>query len=116
MEHSDFVTKYRAGQVSVRIDKNKAGFMYEDAYLMPRNLRTKQALIRTVAFAGIPIGLVLYFFTPWWFATIVLVLSFFLFPVAQSQAASGVLKAALENPHIYQIALEEKVLVLQEPS
>jgi len=67
-----------------------------------------------VAFGGFFLGFVLYFFTPWWFATIVLVLSLFMFRVAQSQASSGVLEAALEDSYIYQVALEENVLIIEE--
>ena len=71
MEHSTFVQKYRANKIEVSVDKNKAGFMYENLGLLSQKLRKKQALIRTCGFGGVLLGIVLFFFFPWWFALIV---------------------------------------------
>lgn len=114
MDYSEFVSRYHANQISVSIDKNKAGYMYERPDLMPQRLRTQQVLIRTMAFGGVLLGIVLFFFAPWWAALAILIFGLFMFPQAQRAAAKGVLIAALENPYIYQLALENNVLVIQE--
>ncbi len=35
MNYSDFIERYNSNQMSVDVDKNKAGFMYEQPSLMP---------------------------------------------------------------------------------
>lgn len=39
MTHSEFVEKYNSNKLLVNVDKNKAGYMYRDPYLMPHKLR-----------------------------------------------------------------------------
>ena len=114
MEHAEFVEKYRAKDVVVSVDKNKAGFMYGTPYLMPKKLRTQQALIRTAAFGVAILGVAFFFFAPWWLAVGVIVAGLALFPVAQKSAAKGVLLASLENPSVYQAAINNQVIVIRQ--
>jgi len=114
MNHTDFVSRYQNNQVTVDIDKNKAGFMYEQQGLMPQNLRAKQAMIRTLAFGGIIMAIALFFFAPWWFGLGVLLFALYMFPQAQKNAARGVLQASLENPGVYEIAVQNQVLKVRE--
>ena len=114
MEHSTFVQKYRANKIEVSVDKNKAGFMYEKPGLLPQNLRKKQALIRTGGFGGVLLGIVLFFFSPWGFALMVLFFGLFMFPYAQKSAAKGVLDASLADQYVYQAAVDNQVIVIRE--
>ena len=114
MEHSVFVEKYWSNQIAVDIDKNKAGFMYEQQGLMPQDLRVKQVMIRTLAFGGVIAALVLFFIAPWWAGAGVLLLALYTFPKAQKNAAEGVLSASLSNPHIFNIALKNHVLRIRD--
>lgn len=114
MNHADFVSRYQNNQVAVDIDKNKAGFMYEQQGLMPQELRAKQAMIRTIAFVGVIVGIALFFFAPWWAALGVLFLALYMFPQAQKNAARGVLQASLDNASIYEIAVQNQVLKVRE--
>ena len=114
MNHSDFVKKYNSNQISVSVDKNKAGFMYEPPGLMPQQFRTKQAMIRTLAFGGLLLGVALFFFVPWWAALGVLFVAFYMFPQAQKNAAKGVLLSSLQDPNVYQVAVENQVLATRE--
>jgi hypothetical protein len=115
MNHSDFVEKYHSNQIAVNVDRNKAGFMYEQPGLIPQQFRAKQAMIRTLAFGGFLLGVVLFFFIPWWAAFGVLFLGLYMFPLAQKNAAKGVLLAALQSPYVYQVAIENQVLVIRDP-
>jgi hypothetical protein len=114
MEHSTFVQKYRDNKIEVSVDKNKAGFMYKNSDLLPQNLRKKQALIRTGGVGGVLLGIVLFFFSPWWLALIVLFLGLLMFPNAQKSAAKGVLDASLANQYVYQAAVDNQVIVIRE--
>ena len=114
MIHSDFVEKYNSNQIAVNVDRNKAGFMYEQPGLIPQQFRAKQAMIRTVAFGGILLGVVLFFFVPWWAALGVLFFGLYMFTQAQKNAAKGVLLASLQDLNVYQVAVENQVLVIKE--
>ena len=113
MDHSTFVKKYRANALSVSVDRNKAGFLYEKSGLMPQSARSKQAMIRTGAFGGLLVGVALLFFAPWWLALAVLLSGFVMFPVAHKTAARGVLEASLQNAQVYQMAVDNQVLKVQ---
>lgn len=114
MEHSTFVQKYRSNKIEISVDKNKAGFMYKSPGLLPQNLRTKQALIRAGGVGSVLLGIILFFFSPWWLAATVLFIGLFMFPAAQKSAAKGVLEASLANQHIYYAALDNQVIVIRE--
>lgn len=114
MDHAEFVEKYRANEIEVWIDKNEAGFMYEDPMLMPRRLRAQQAVIRAAAFGGSIFGVALFFLSHWWLALGVLLAGFFMFPVAQKAGVRGVLEASLKNPSVYQVAVERQVLIAKD--
>ncbi|MFC1665674.1 hypothetical protein ACFL17_08615 [Pseudomonadota bacterium] len=114
MNHSEFVEKYRSNKIAVDVDRNKAGFMYEKPGLMPQQFRVKQTVIRIFAFGGIVLGAILFFFVPWWAALGVFFIAFIMFPQAQKNAASGVLQASLQDPNVYQVAVENYVLVARE--
>ena len=114
MNHSDFVEKYSSKQIAVDVDRNQAGFMHDQPGLMPQQFRTKQAMIRTLAFGGLALGVVLFFFVPWWAALGVLFIALKMFHQAQKSAAKGVLEASLQDPNVYRIAVENQVLVTRE--
>lgn len=114
MEHAVFVEKYLANKIVVSVDKNKAGFMYGNPGLMSQRLRTQQAMIRTVAFGGAILGAALFFIAPWWLALGVLLVGLFMFPKAQRLAAEGVLEASLRDSSVYQVAIDNQVLVVKD--
>ena len=114
MEHAIFVEKYRANEIVVSVDKYNAGFMYENPYLMPLKLRAQQASIRTVAFSGVILGVALFFFVLWWLALGVLFVGLFMFSQAQRSAAKGVLEASLQDPSVYQVAIDNQVLIVKD--
>jgi len=114
MRHSEFVEKFNDGKISVNVDKNLAGFLYGRPGLLPRDIRLKQANLRTFAIGGTLAGLVLFFFIPWEIALIVLFIGLALFPICQKNAANGVLEAALDLSYVYNVAIEEGVLKITE--
>jgi len=114
MNHSDFVEKYSSKQIAVDVDKNQAGFMYGQPGLMPQQFRTKQAMIRTLGFGGLALSIALFFFVPWWAALGVLFIALGMFVQAQKSAVKGVLEASLQDPIVYQVAVEKQVLVTRE--
>jgi len=40
MNHSDFVEKYNSNLIAVNVDRNKAGFIYEQPGLIPQQFRS----------------------------------------------------------------------------
>lgn len=116
MDHPIFVEKYRSNDLSVSVDRNKAGFLYGNTRLLPKKLRIRQALLRSIAFGGMVLGIILFFIVPWWLALGVLLFGFVMFPVAQKSAARGVLEASLQDPYVYETAIENEVLCIREPA
>ena len=114
MEHSEFVRKLAEKEISVRVDKNKAGFMYGKPGLMPRKYRLQQTNLRAIAFGGIIVAIALFFFVDWWIPLIVLLGALYLVPKCQQAAAAGVLKASIEDPNIYQIAYDNGLFLIEE--
>ena len=114
MDHTTFVQKYNEGEIAVDVDRNKAGFMYEQQGLMPQDLRARQTLFRTAAFGGFILGIALFFFAEWWIALGVLMLALYMFPKSQSNAAEGVLQASLRSSAVYDIAVQNEVLLIRD--
>ena len=114
MEFDDFVEKWRKNQISVQVDKNKAGFMYEKPGIMPSKYRKKQALFRTLAFGGCIAGVVLFFFIQWWISILILFFGLWMFPKCQSAAATGVLDASLNSREIFQIAKDNGLFLIKQ--
>ncbi|MCK5111736.1 MAG: hypothetical protein KAQ94_09470 [Arcobacteraceae bacterium] len=111
MNHSDFVRKYNSKEITVNIDINKAGYMYEHP-LMPKKFRTKQVLLRALGFGGLIVSLSLFFLIQWWIAIIILIISFSIFPIIQKSAGNDVLEASLENSVMYDVAIENQTIVI----
>ena len=114
MEHSVFVEKYRANQIAVNVNKSKVGFLYDKPGLIPQDLLEKQAKFRTLGFGGLVIAFVLFFLMPRWVALGVLAIAIYMFTQAQKNAFRGVIEAALKYPHVYQVAVENQVLLIKE--
>jgi hypothetical protein len=116
MEHDEFVQKYRNGLLVVRVDREKAGFLYGKPGLMPEKLRMRQANLRAIAFGGVGLGIALFFFVEWWIAALVLIAGLMMFPYCQRRGARGVLEASLSDAGVYQVASETGVLQIDEPT
>ena len=113
MDHSEFVEKYNSQVITVTVDENKAGFMFQKNGPMPQHLRLKQANKRTLFYGGIITGIALFFFVPWWVATAVLIFALYQGPKAQKHAAESVLEQALKEPNIYRTAIESQVIRIE---
>jgi hypothetical protein len=113
MEHSEFVAKYEAREIKAHVDRNAAGFMYEAPGRLPQSIRKRQAMQRFIAMAGVVGGGISFFWLPWWGAGLIVILFLASFRQIQSSAAEGVLEAALKDASIYDLAIENKVLVVE---
>jgi len=113
MEYEEFVSKFRAGELNVHVDRNKAGYMYNYQDLISSNLRSKQFLIRAVGFIGLISGIILFFFVEWFIATLILIVGLLSFPSAQKDAANGVLKSSLDSKKVYNFALNNNVIKIE---
>ena len=116
LNHSEFIEKYAANEIAVDISKNKAGFLYEQAGLMPVEFRSKQALMRAIAFGCTLVGILLFFFVHWGWATGTLLFGLYMFPQAQASGVKGVMQAALQSPRVYQVAIDNKVIRVRNRS
>jgi uncharacterized protein YjeT (DUF2065 family) len=114
MNHSEFRQKLQNGQIEVLVDRNKAGFMYRDPNLLPHPIRVQQAKIRTLGFGLLAIGIVLFFFVPWWIPIIVLFVGMLQFPRVTRKAAEGVLEASKLYPHVFETAVSNGVISVRE--
>ena len=113
MKHSEFVEAYNTGKIAVHVDKNRAGFIYEDPYLLPQSVRSRQAKFRSLFFGLVIIGLVLFFFVKWQIALLVLVVGLLFSRKAQSDTAKGVLESALKSESVLHAAIETNVVRIQ---
>jgi hypothetical protein len=114
MDHKAFAERLASGQISVRVDKAKAGYFYGVPGLMPSGTKKLQAIIRFAAFGGVGLGLVLFFVAPWWAAILVLFFGLYMFPHAQKSAATGVLSAAKLDPRVYELAMANGVFLISD--
>jgi|GEM_PF-2329351 len=114
MEHAEFVERYKNGEIDVHIDKEAAGFFYEEKGFMPQYLRNQQRFIRFLFLGGTIGSIALFFYIPWYFALILLILSLQCAPKAQTMAAKGVLEASLKYPDIYYYSVSKGVLSVSE--
>lgn len=114
MEHSEFVEKYKNGEINVHIDRSAAGFFYHQKGFMPERLRHRQKFMHILSFGGAGGAIVLFFYIKWYLALIALILALGLFSKNQKVAAKGVLEASLKYPSIYNYALSENVLRISD--
>lgn len=110
MEHSEFVDKYNSGLLAVHVDRSAAGFLYKKPGLIPKRHRIKQAIIRSVLYGGVGVGLVLFIFVPWYVALLVLFLAFSISAYATRTAAKAVLLTALADPDFYEMVRQRGIL------
>ena len=113
MTHYEFVKKFENGELTVNVDKNKAGFLYQKKYFLPDHIRKRQGIYRSIAFSILFLGLISFIFMPWYFALAVLLVGFCSFPLCQKDAAKGVLESALIYDRIYQASIEEKIIIIK---
>ncbi|MCB1885219.1 MAG: hypothetical protein KDG89_14680 [Geminicoccaceae bacterium] len=113
--HKEFVSKYNSGQISLDVDRSRAGFMLQDRNF-PQKARKSQAAIRTLIYAFIAIGIVSFFFLPWWVGVSLIFLGLLCAPLAQKNSAKSVLDASIENPAIYAKALEGGIIRIRDAS
>lgn len=110
IEHHDFVRLLHDNKIEAYIDKNKAGFLYEAKSLLSERVRNQQATARTLALVASGVGLIAFFFAPWWLAIGIVIFGLAMFPRAQRLAAEGVLQECISNPYVYAVATAEGVL------
>jgi len=114
MTHKEFIKKFNDGQIDILIDKNMSGYFYEIPYLMPRHLRIRLAVLKTIGLTGFITSFILFFFAPWWVATALLFGSLYMFTVCQKSAANGVYEAVLINSQVYKAAINTNILKIAE--
>jgi len=114
MNHDEFIEKFKNKQITIQVDRNKAGHFYGAPGLMPQELRKRQALLRTIMFGGILGGVISFFFVKWWIAAGLVFFGFIFAGICQKQAANGVLDASLQNPLVYQHAMENNVFIINQ--
>jgi hypothetical protein len=110
MDHHTFVTAYRAGAIKVRVNRDKAGFLYADPHFLPRSVRRRQAIQRLIGFVGVVGGAISFLWLPWWGSILILVFFLASFREIAKAAAEGVLEAALEYPQVFSTAQERGVI------
>ncbi len=114
MNHEQFVKAYNERTISASIDKDKAGFFYENPYLLPNSVRRRQALLRTGMFGLIAIGIVLFFFVPWYIALAVTIAGLVFSRIAQADAAKGLFESLITSEGLYKQAIDQEALVIRE--
>ncbi len=88
--------------------------MYEESYLLPQNIRFRQANLRILFFGLVILGLVLFFFVKWQVALLVLVIGLLMSRKAQSDSVKGVLESVLRSESVWHAAVENNVVRIQE--
>lgn len=114
MEHSEFVRKFNDNAIKVYVNRETSGYLYQIPSFIPAKLRKRQVLIRATLYIGIAISIPSFFFIKWYLALLLLFGSLSMVKVAQKDAAKGVLKTALEDPYVYEIAIKKNILIIKE--
>jgi len=109
MTYDEFVDAYRNG-TRFLVDESRAGFLYGQPGLLPSGTRAKQTFIRTLFYLGTLGGIAAFFFMVWYQALGILIVGLYMSRMAQRDAASGVLKAALRHPQVYEVAMDAGVI------
>ncbi len=111
--HLDFIEKYKSNKIQAILDRNQSGFMYIKG-LMPESKRLRQSSLRLFAFSLSIIGLILFFYTGWGTATLVLIAGMGLFPICQYTAMRDVLQSSIDSALFFSKALKMEVLKIKE--
>jgi hypothetical protein len=113
ISHEKFVEGYNSGQIKAHVDRSAAGYFFEQKGLISDSHRRKQAFIRFLFFGGIILGVALLFFTSWYYGAISIVFGVFMANRAQGAAVEGLLSAAINDRGVYELAIENKALVIE---
>ncbi len=113
MEYAEFAEGVKEGRLRYSIDKNAAGFLYGQVGLIPQGMRRRQANTRALAYGLSALGVVLFFFVPWYFALLSLGVGFYQSRRAQKLAESDVAELVTRSPAVFAAALSNKAIKVQ---
>lgn len=98
--HPTMVRCIARGEMRIQADNSKAGFLYGDPKLLPRQLRAEQARRRTLGFGLLVAGPASLVWWPWWVCVGLVLAGLFALRFAQRAAGAGVIKAALADHRV----------------
>jgi len=113
ISHQDFIDGYKSGALKAHVNRNNSGYFFSEKGLLPDSQRKRQALLRFIFYGAVLFGIVLFFLAPWYYGVISIVFGAFMANRAQQAAMEAVLLTALEDKRVYDLAIENKTLLIQ---
>ena len=112
MTHSEFVKRYRSGQLDVRVNKARVAELVKTRSIALR-FRAAHRFWKWLWLLSIPFALACLVWVSWWIALIVLGIGFLL-PLVVNRSAyyAFVLERALEDEQFFKDAAEAKALLI----
>jgi hypothetical protein len=110
LSHKEFFGKVISGQLSVRVNKAAAGNLFTGPLAQ---YAAHQAFLRFATFSLIASGVVLFFFTPWYYAIAFILLGFFFASRAQRHAALALETEIISNESFYMAMMDNDVDIVR---
>lgn len=106
LTHTEFVEKYKAGEIVLTVDTNAAGYAFANIL---SEYAGKQANYRTLLFGGFIAGLIAIFFVGWW-SLIGFAVGFIGMRTSRSHTDQSVIEESLKNPDAYEVFASSNIL------
>jgi hypothetical protein len=104
--HSEFVRKYNAGELTLTVNTNAAGYLFQNVLA---EYAGRQATLRTIFFGGIIGGTIAIFFVGWW-SLIGFVVGFIGMKSSRAHTDRSVIQETIKNPDFYRAMVEANIL------
>jgi len=114
MEHADFVTAWKEGQINVEVDRSKA-IRVASSKMLPKRYRTAHTFWSWIWILSIPLGFAVGFMYKWWIGLLmVLFLTPMLSKSTKKSAMQFMIDHSLENPDFFTFAVNEEIISISE--
>ena len=104
--HSDFVRKYNANELKLKVNTNAAGYLFQN---LLSDYAGRQATHRTFFFGGMLGGVIAIFFVGWW-SLIGFAVGFVGMKSSKAHTDRSVIEEAIKNSDFYRTVAEAKIL------
>ena len=115
MQHSDFVSAWRAGTLQIHVERAKALQLITDPAVVPERTRRAHLLWTLAWILSVPAAIAVWFFYTWWAGAILLLtLTPALGTSTRKAARKLMIDKALADSTFYEYAVESGVIHVKE--
>ena len=108
MPHEEFVNKYRSRKISLTVNTNAAGYLFQSVLA---DHASKQANYRAIFFGGIIVGIISIFFVGWW-SLLAFLVGIIGHKLSSRHTDRSVIAKVLESEFAYHELAEARIIAL----